>query len=116
MKDIKEWYNRMVGIGEQDYPFISYKGIAFTPTQILAHAEANDELWQGLERMLDPEVTWDLLRERLLKRYEEGRLLPIYALGRMWTPEEIVEEARKGTPSGQEFMLMEKKIIEEMSK
>ena len=116
MIDVRAWYDRLVKIGEEDYPFIEHEGVMYTPRQIFAHAQANDEIWAALQPALDPEVTWELLKARILKRYAESRLLPILFLGRRWTPEEIVEEVKKGSAAGQEFMLIEKKLIEEMSK
>ena len=116
MIDIQTWYDRLVRLGEEDYPFISHEGVMYTPRQIFAHAQANDAIWVALQPSLDPEVTWELLKERILKRYAEGKLLSICFLGRSWNPEEIAEEVKKGSAAGQEFMLMEKKFIEEMSK
>lgn len=116
MKDVKAWYERLVKLGEEDYPFIEHEGVMYTPRQIFMHAQANDAIWVALQPSLDPEVTWELLKARILKRYEEGRLLSMFCIGRGWTPEEIVKEVEKGSAAGQEFMLMEKKFIEEMSK
>jgi len=116
MKDVRTWYERLVKLGEEYYPFIEHNGVMYTPRQIFMHAQANDMIWAMLQPSLDPEVTWELLKERILLRYAEGRLLSMYCLGRQWTPEEIVEEVKKGSADGQEFMLMEKKLIEEMSK
>ena len=95
----------------------SHEGVMYTPRQIFAHAQANDAIWSSLKPLLNPgEITWELLKERILKRYAEGRLLPMYILGRGWTANEIAEEVEKGSAAGQEFMLIEKKFIEEMSK
>ena len=116
MKDVRAWYERLVKLGEEDYPFIEHEGVMYTPRQIFMHAQANDAIWVALQPSIDPEVTWELLKKRILKRYAEGKLLPWRCLGRRWTPEEIVEEVKKGSAAGQEFMLMEKKFIEEMSK
>jgi len=117
MIDIQTWYDRLVRLGEEDYPFISHEGVMYTPRQIFSHAQANDAIWASLQPLLNPgEITWELLKERILKRYAEGRLLQMYILGRSWTAEEIAEEVRKDSAAGQEFMLMEKKFIEEMSR
>jgi len=117
MIDVKEWYERIVRLSEEDYPYIEHDGVMYTPRQIFAHAQANDAIWASLQPLLNPgEITWELLKTRILMRYAEGRLLPMRCLGRGWTPEEIAEEVKKGSAAGQEFMLMEKKFIEEMSK
>lgn len=116
MLDIQTWYDRLVRLGEEDYPYISHEGVMYTPKQIFAHAQANDAIWIALQPSLDPEVTWELLEKRILKRYAEGKLRPILFLNREWTPEEIVEEVKKGTAAGQKFMLIEKAFIEEMQK
>ena len=117
MIDIRTWYERLVRLGEEDYPFISHEGVMYTPRQIFSHAQANDAIWASLRPLLNPgEITWELLKARILKRYAESRLLPMLFLGRSWTAAEIAEEVRKGSAAGQEFMLIEKKFIEEMSK
>lgn len=58
-----------------------------------------------------------LLLSRLEKRLEEGRMAKIYTLGgRAYTPQELLEEAKRGTPIGEEFLFAEKQLMEEMKR
>ena len=60
------------------------------------------------------EIDWDLLKERITKRHDEGRLAGIYTLGRYWSPEDIVDVVQQETPEGIEFMMAEKELVDEL--
>ena len=62
-----------------------------------------------------PEMKALLLR-RLEKRKEEGRLAPIYTIGGEYSPEQIVEEARRGSSVGEEFLFAEKRFMDELER
>ena len=57
-----------------------------------------------------------LLLSRLETRYTQGRATGIYTLGRHYTPDQIIEEARRGTPEGDEFLMAEKKLMDELKR
>lgn len=56
------------------------------------------------------------LLRRLETRYNQGRLAGVYTLGRYFSPEEILREAKAGTPAGEEFLFAERKLEEELKK
>jgi len=58
----------------------------------------------------------DVLQKRIEKRYEQGRMTGVYQIGEYYSPERIVEEVRKGTPAGEEFLFAEKKLMDELKK
>lgn len=64
----------------------------------------------------------NLLLQRMEKRYEQGRMAGVFTLDRSvdqcrhFTPQEIIEEARRGTPAGEEFLMAEKKLMEEIKR
>lgn len=63
------------------------------------------------------DIDLGLLEERILKKYQEGRLAPeVFTLGRAWTPEQIVDAVRRRTPEGMEFLMKEEKIRKEFLK
>jgi len=62
-----------------------------------------------------PEMS-NLLLARLELRRQQGRLAGIYTIGRYYSPDEIVDEARRGTPEGEEFLMAEKKLMDELKK
>ena len=57
-----------------------------------------------------------LMLERLEKRNQQGRLHGVYQLGKYYSPDQIVTEAKKGTAIGDEFLLAEKRLMDEMKK
>lgn len=57
-----------------------------------------------------------LLLARLEERYRQGRLHGVYRLGQAFTPEQILEEARSGTPAGDEILMAEKQFMEELKR
>lgn len=69
----------------------------------------------------DPEMK-ALLLKRLETRKEQGRLAGIYQLdnsigrARHFTPEQMIEEARKETPVGEEILIAEKRFMDEMKR
>ena len=66
------------------------------------------------------EQTKKLMIERMEKRLAEGRAIGIYQLGdsagRHYTPQEMIEEAKKGTKIGEEFIWAEKKLMDELKR
>lgn len=61
----------------------------------------------------------ELLIQRMKKRLEQGRSIGIYQIANTqthYTPEQIIEEAEKGTPIGEEFLWAEKKLMDELKK
>lgn len=112
---MEEWFKMMERLGEADYPFITVEGISYTPREILSHARVNDEIWQKI-KVLKMEIDWEVLRERLRRKYEDGKLMTIYTIGKEYTPEEQIAEMEKGSAIGIEFMLAEHGLIEELKK
>lgn len=59
-------------------------------------------------------------KENLIKRMEQrkaqGDMPGIFTLGQHYTPDQIIEEARRGTPAGEEFLYAEKKLMDELKK
>lgn len=61
----------------------------------------------------------ELLIQRMKKRLEQGRSIGIYQISHLqssFTPEQIIEEAEKGTKIGEEFLWAEKKLMDELKK
>lgn len=56
------------------------------------------------------------LIERLEQRKAKGELPGIYTLGQHYTPDQIIDEAKRGTPAGEEFLYAEKKLMDELKK
>jgi len=63
----------------------------------------------------DPQ-TKELLLRRMEQRTQQGRAIGVYQLGDYYTPEQQIEEARKETPAGEEFLFAEKKLMDELKK
>jgi len=61
-------------------------------------------------------VSWDKLKANLEEKFKDGKIMPIYTLGRKWTPEEIIEEVRNETDAGIEFLMAEKRLQDELKK
>lgn len=58
-----------------------------------------------------------LLLKRMEERIKQGRSVGIYQLAnKHYTPEQIIEEARRGTPAGEEFLWAEKKLMDELKR
>lgn len=62
------------------------------------------------------DIDWDLLKARIKKKYDDGKLETIFTLGKTWTPEEQLEAVENETREGIEFMLAEKRYMEELRK
>lgn len=58
----------------------------------------------------------DLLLTRLEEKKKQGKLFPIHQLGRTYTPDEILNEAKQGTQAGEEFLMAEKKFMDELKR
>jgi len=61
-------------------------------------------------------ISWNKLKEDIKRKYENGELLPIFTMGREWTPEQILQAVEEETDEGIEFMLAEKKLQDELKK
>jgi len=54
-----------------------------------------------------------LLIQRLEKRIQQGRLAAVWQIaGRRLTPEQMLDEARRGTPIGEEILMAEKGLMD----
>lgn len=115
---MEEWFKMMERLGEADYPFIIVEGISYTPRTIISHAMENDETWLKMKLSAEKQmpVNWELLRERLEMKYEDGRLMTVYMLHKAYTPEDQIAEIEAGSAIGIEFMLAEHGLIEELKK
>jgi len=60
--------------------------------------------------------TRTLLLKRMEERVKQGRAAGVYQLGEYYTPEKMLEEAKKGTPAGDEFLWAEKKLMDELKR
>ena len=58
----------------------------------------------------------ELLIKRLEMRNEQGRLHGVYRLGTSMTPEQMIEEAKSGTPLGDEILMAEKQFMDELKR
>jgi len=64
----------------------------------------------------------DLLMRRLEARKQAGSLAPIYTIadggkyGMHYTPDQIIDEARRGTSIGEEFLFAEKRFMDELER
>jgi len=122
LEKVREWYRRMERIGEADIPFLEIDGTFYTPRDILRHAEANDIIWKRILEVrpdLDPspeEISLELLKERIRRKYEQGKLLPIRMLGYPYelTPEQQLAEVEMESPLGMKILEAEKKLLREL--
>ena len=120
MGRVRSWFEKMQRLGEADIPVISIAGQLLTPREVLRHAEANDRVWQMIKSEypnLDPqEFPEELLKERIRKKYETGKLLPVYFMGypHILTPEEQLREVEAGTELGKKLLEAEKKLLQEL--
>jgi hypothetical protein len=53
---------------------------------------------------------------RLEKKYADGTLHGVFILGRYYSPDELLEEAKKGTPVGEQMLIGQKKLIDELKR
>lgn len=116
---LEAWLDQMERLREADVPFVEVDGIMYTPHEIVAHARANDQVWQRIQVArpdLDPEdYSIELLTQRIKQRYEEGRLATIYMIGYgEVTPERQIEEIQKQTPLGMEILQAEAGLLKEL--
>jgi len=114
---LEAWLNQMERLREADTPFVQVDGIMYTPREIVAHARANDQVWQRIQivRLDLEEYSIELLTQRIKERYEEGRLATIYMIeyGEV-TPERQLEEIQKQTPLGMEILQAEAGLLKEL--
>lgn len=119
LEQVREWVARMRQLKEDNIPYLVYNNRFYTPNDILREAENNTPTWQGLQKQLgDPpiEISWELLEERFKKRMEEGRVLPVYKMGKVLTPEDQLKEIKNKTLTGYNILLAEAKLLEELEK
>jgi len=60
--------------------------------------------------------TKNLMLNRVIQRYNEGQLHGIFTLGRYYSPDELIQEAKKGTPIGEQLLVAEKKLHDELKR
>lgn len=71
--------------------------------------------------LLDPQYRQKLL-ERLEIRKQQGRLHDVYRLDpgtgreRHYSPQQIIDEARRGTEVGNDFLVAEYKLMKELER
>lgn len=58
----------------------------------------------------------EILKQRIRNKYNQGRLLSIFMLGRMLTPEQILEEVESETEIGWDILKAEQKFLEEAAR
>lgn len=59
----------------------------------------------------------DLLIKRLEQKLREGRLSGTYTLSGVYlTPEQVLDEARRGTPFGEEVIFAQKQFMDELKR
>lgn len=87
-----------------------YRGAGHDTTGI--HAQDGEEC---IMETFTPEMK-NLLIQRLEERYNQGRLAGVYTLGQYYSPEQILEEARQGTSAGEEFLMAEKRFMDELKR
>lgn len=111
MVDITNWLNMMERLGQANIPIISLDGVEYTPEELVEKPALLQQM-----ALKPKEIDWTLLKNRIIQEYTEGKLKDFYTIGRHWTPEEMVAEVEAGTPDGIEFMMAEKKLIDELMK
>jgi len=118
---VREWFRMMERLGEADIPYLEIDGVFYTPREILAHAEANDEIWHRILETrpdFDPEeIPLELLIERIRKKYQMGKLVNVYMMGYPYvlTPEQQLREVEMLTPLGMKILEAEKKLMQELT-
>ena len=66
--------------------------------------------------------TEQLLKQRMEQRYVQGRMKEVYSIDpetgqyRKYTPQDQIIEVQRGTQKGEEFLLSEKKLMDELNK
>lgn len=108
-------------IGESHLPYIEVDGKTLSLEDLLREAKSNTMLWKKAKNILgNPHLTsipYSLLIKRIERRAAEGRLLPVATIGgRVLTPKQQIEEIKKGTRIGQQLLLAESALIEEIEK
>jgi hypothetical protein len=58
----------------------------------------------------------ELMLARLKQRYADGDLKGVFMIGRYYTPEELIQEAEKGSPVGEQVLIAEKKLHDELKR
>jgi hypothetical protein len=60
--------------------------------------------------------TKNLMLERLKTRYNAGNLRGVFMIGQYYSPEQLLEEAEKGTAVGEQVLIAEKKLHDELKR
>lgn len=60
--------------------------------------------------------TKNLMLDRLVQRYNDGALKGVFMLGRYYSPEQLLQEAEKGTTVGEQILIAEKKLHDELKR
>ena len=119
LEELITWVNQMRAINEADIPYLKIDDKYLTPNEILEEAKNNTPLWKKIQgQMGDPpiNISWDLLKRRYEEKIKKGRVPTIYTMNGKLTPEQQLEEIKKGTPIGYTLLLAEAKLLEELEK
>lgn len=65
--------------------------------------------------LFDPAAK-QILLQRLEQRYRDGDLKGVFMIGQYYTPEQMIQEVRAGTTVGEEVLIAEKKLHDELKK
>jgi len=118
---LERWVEQLRKIGESHMPYVEVDGQMLSPEDLLREARKNSPLWQKARAVLGnphlKSVPYEVLMKRIEQRAKEGRLLPVATIGgRVLTPQQQLEEIKKGTRIGQQLLLAEAAFIEELEK
>jgi hypothetical protein len=60
--------------------------------------------------------TKNLMLERIKTRYNDGDLHGVFMIGQYYSPEQLIQEAEKGSPVGEQVLIAEKKLHDELKR
>ncbi|GEM_PF-5353273 len=124
IQQLQAWVESLRKIGENNIPYLEVDGKMLTPEDLLREAMANSSVWQKAKKLLgnpvpNPKlsVSYDLLKKRYEQKVKEGKIYPIATIGgKKLTPEQQLKEIEEGTLIGQQLLLAEASLIEEIEK
>lgn len=58
----------------------------------------------------------NLMLERLRTRYNAGDLHGVFMLGQYYSPDDLMKEAERGTTVGEQILIAEKKLHDELKR
>ncbi len=62
------------------------------------------------------QTTKQILLQRLQQRYESGDLKGVFMIGQYYSPEDMIREAQSGSTVGEQILIAEKKLHDELLK